>query len=106
MRGTSKGARGGRVGRGRLDIGDWGLGLRFKVGRVVGGSIGPDAGPDAGRGRSGRYRWTGLRLERRRPRRCRLYLWIEGMSREWREGGPKLGMSVVGWGDENWMCAV
>ena len=82
----------GRKGRkGGLDIGDWGLGLRFKVGRVLGGSI----GPDAGRGATG-GRWAVLRVERRRPRRCRLYLWIEGMSREWREGGPKLGMSVVG----------
>ena len=28
------------------------------------------------------------------------------MSREWWEGGPKLGMGVVGWDDENWVCAV
>jgi len=33
-------------------------------------------------------------------------LGIEGMSREWRVGRPKLGMGVVGWGDENWVCAV
>ena len=56
-----------------------GLSLKGRRAFYVGGEEQPRLG-------SGRYQWTGLRVERRRPRRCRPYLWIEGMSREWQAG--------------------